>query len=211
MTPIQIRFNSTSIPNKSNSNSSNNVADFLNSLKDTSSSLILFLVSVSILVAILMSIGIFFSYEIRNPIILPFNTNDQNSLESKAITDAITTDLMKITEVLNKSEQVLQTDQALLSIQGILDIPGLISNLNAESSAFVNSLEGAKLSASGIELLIAPLLSLILQKMKLGDKGCIIRGSFQKYGENCFASAFVKTRTGEFACEVEGSYDNFLI
>ncbi len=199
----------TSLLIKSNSNSSNNVPDFLTSLKDTSSSLILFLVSVSIFVAILMSFSILFLDEIRHPLILPFYTNDQNNLESKAITDAITANLMKIEDVLRESEKVLQTDQALLSIPKAkkMDIPGF-SNFTSESSAVVNSLENAKLSAFGTELLITPLLSFMLQIRKLGDNGSIIRGSFQKFGEDCFAKSFVKTKKGTLACEVRGSYGN---
>jgi tetratricopeptide (TPR) repeat protein len=215
LTGISFRFYHSSpsltLTNQSSNLSINN-ANFVTYLKDTSLSLVLFLMIVLFLVIIFEIIWRLSFDEIDKLEILPFDTNDAKELNGQAITDAIFANLQLIHDVLTRSKILFKNEPELLSIPST-GIEGTIrqfdlTKLEKESDRVAHSLQNAvKYSFGGWELFIIPLILAIFRLRKIGDDGCIICGSFHKYGESIFAQAQVRTKNGSFSCETEGSYN----
>jgi len=206
---------SNATPRQDLANQSSNLSNgnplSLTSLKEASSSLIIFLITLFILVIGVEVIYRLLLDEIKSPVVLPFETNDEKELDGQAITDSIIANLQRIHDVLPKSETLLRSEAELLSIPttGTTGImwEDILKNSEQENNRVTDQLkDSVKLTAGGWELLVLPLISAVFRLRKIGDNGCIIRGSFQKYGENVFGHAIVKTKIISFACETRGSY-----
>jgi hypothetical protein len=176
----------------------------LESVKDGYISIIIVFGSITFFATIILFI-IYINSKINNVIVFPFESMD-SSIDGNAIADILIMRIHKINDIHNKPLDISPSERLPLAQQsGHTDsIPG-IGSLYEESASITKGLEGlGNLDTGLISLSVGRLLISLYRFRPIGNRGCIIHGSIQKYKDDIYIISHIRTKDYSFIREING-------
>jgi tetratricopeptide (TPR) repeat protein len=164
-----------------------------------------------IILLVLFGILIRFTYEsIEQVIVFPFDSSDKN-IDGNSMADILITELARIKIIHSKEFELSSSDRLPLSSQdAITDVvlANELSNLNKMSDTIKASLGGVdNFGIGSITLPVGPILTALQMIRPIGEKGCIIRGSISKNGDDIYIISHVNKDKYSFNREIRAKSD----